>query len=528
MRLIQTADLTVERLAGLSALDRELIYNGLDTMVTLEVMEALLPQFDNTTQGTYNFSRDLQGPILEMMVRGLLVDQPRRYRVLADVKASIKRLAHNLDRIIREGIGTQVSWRSPAQLSNLLYNVLGIPPKRKRGAQGMYPTTNREALEFLGANYLLAEPICTHLLALRDLDKKRQLLETGIDSDGRMRTNFNIAGTNTGRLASAISDFGTGTNLQNIDRELRSIFIADPGMKLANLDLEQADARNVGSICWDLFVRTHGQSFAGAYLDACESGDLHTTVCRMAWGDLGWGRDPSAFRRVADQIAYRSLSYRDLAKKLGHGTNYFGTPRTMARHTKVDRGTIEAFQRNYFAAFPAIGSFERTRDDLDNWHNRVRRQLREDSYLTTLLGRRRYFFGRWNDDETLRAAIAYAPQSMTADEIDQGMLRLFRAQRGIQLLVQVHDSVLIQYPEEREAEIVPWALNEMRIHIPLEEGRDFVVPTEAKVGWNWGDASGDNEDGLVKWKSVGDSRRRSETTHHHQSLSDQLRCSAAS
>jgi len=117
---------------------------------------------------------------------------------------------------------------------------------------------------------------------------------------------------------------------------------------------------------------------------------------------------------------------------------------------------------------------------------------------------------------------------MTADEIDQGMLRLFRAQRGIQLLVQVHDSVLIQYPEEREAEIVPWALNEMRIHIPLEEGRDFVVPVEAKCGWNWGDASGDNEDGLVKWKSVGDSRRRSETTHHHQSLSDQLRCSAAS
>jgi DNA polymerase-1 len=454
-----------------------------------------------------------------MTVRGLLVDQDRRYRVLADVQTSITRLANNLDHIIREGIGTSISWRSPVQLSNLLYNVLNIPAKRKRTAQGMRPTVNREALEHLSANYLLAEPICVHLLALRDLDKKRQLLETGIDSDGRMRTNFNIAGTNTGRLASAISDFGTGTNLQNIDRELRSIFIADSGMKFANLDLEQADARNVGSICWNLFIQSHGQSFAGAYLDACESGDLHTTVCRMAWHNLEWGGDPSAFRRVADQIAYRSLSYRDLAKKLGHGTNYFGTPRTMARHTKVDRGTVEDFQRNYFNAFPAIGSFDRNDHTKPNWHNRVRRSLREDSYLTTLLGRRRYFFGRWNDDETLRAAIAYVPQSMTADEIDTGLLRLFRARR-VQLLVQVHDSILIQFPEEQQDEIVPWALNELRIHIPLEQGRDFTVPTEAKVGWNWADVSSDNPDGLIKWKN-GDSRKRS--TPIERSISGRLR-----
>lgn len=507
-RIIQTSDLTVEKLAGLTALDRELIYNGLDCCVTLEVMNELLPQFDNTSMGTYNFSRELQGPILEMTVRGLLVDQHRRYEVLADVRDGIARLADNLDRIIREGIGTSVSWRSPAQLMTLLYDVLGIPAKKKRGPRGMVRTVNREALEHLSANYLLAEPICVHLLALRDLDKKRQLLETGIDSDGRMRTNFNIAGTNTGRLASAISDFGTGTNLQNIDRELRSIFVADPGYKFANLDLEQADARNVGAICWNLFVQSHGESFAGAYLDACESGDLHTTVCRMAWANLGWGADPATFRGVADQIAYRSLSYRDLAKKLGHGTNYFGTPRTMARHTKVNTRTIEEFQQNYFAAFPAIGSFERNRHDLPNWHNRVRRSLKEDSYLTTLLGRRRYFFGRWNDDDTLRGAIAYEPQSLTVDEIDMGLLRLFRARR-VHLLVQVHDSILIQFPEEQENEIVPWALETIRTHIPLEKGRDFVVPTEAKVGFNWGDYNEtNNPDGIKKWRT-GDSRKRS-------------------
>lgn len=524
-RIIQTGDLTVEKLAGMTALDRECIYNGLDAAVTLEVMNKLLPQFDNTSMGTYTFSRELQGPILEMTVRGLLVDQQKRWQVLSSVREGIGKLSENLDHIIRDGIGTSASWRSPAQLMTLLYDVLGLPAKKKRGPHGMVRTVNREALEHLSANYLLAEPICVHLLALRDLDKKRQLLETGIDTDGRMRTNFNIAGTNTGRLASAISDFGTGTNLQNIDRELRSIFIADLGYKFANLDLEQADARNVGAICWNHFIQSHGEAFAGAYLDACEGGDLHTTVCRMAWNDLEWGADPAAFRGVADQIAYRSLSYRDLAKKLGHGTNYYGSPRTMARHTKVNSRTIEEFQRNYFAAFPAIGSFDRKDHTKPNWHNRVRRALREDSYLTTLLGRRRYFFGRWNDDETLRGAIAYEPQSLTADEIDTGLLRLFRARR-VQLLVQVHDSVLIQFSEEQEDEIVPWALDALRTHIALEKDRDFVVPTEAKVGWNWADASSDNKDGLIKWH-MGDSRKRSASPTEQSNSLGQLLGSVA-
>ena len=505
MRKIRTDQLSVEQLAGLSASDRESIYNGLDCCVTHEVLAAMLPQLDPVSRGTYDFSRALQGPILEMTIRGLRIDIDRRDRLLQTINEDIIRLSDGLDEIIREGIGTDVSWRSPKQLMHLFYEVLNIPPVRKRGTDGMRATVDREALEKLSM-YFLAEPICLYLLALRDLDKKRQLLETGIDRDGRMRTNFNIAGTTTGRLASAISDFGTGTNLQNLDRELRSIFIADPGYKLANLDLEQADARNVGAVCWNSFVDACGESFAGSYLDACEGGDLHTTVCQMAWQDLPWGRRP---RDTADTIAYRSLSYRDLAKKLGHGTNYYGSPPTMARHTKVDRKTIEDFQRRYFTAFPCIGSTNRSDHLTPNWHNSVRQHLKSAGYLTTLLGRRRYFFGRWNDDDTLRAAIAYEPQSLTADEIDQGLLALFRANR-VELLLQVHDSILIQFPENQEADIVPWALDALRVHIRLAKGRDFVVPVEAKCGWNWGDANDKNPDGLIKW-SGSDSRKRSES-----------------
>src|SRR5690606_34936415 len=139
-----------------------------------------------------------------------------------------------------------------------------------------------------------------------------------------------------------------------------------------------------GAICWNHFVEQRGEREAGAYLDACESGDLHTTVCRMAWQSLDWPADRKDWRAVADQIAYRNMSYRDLAKRLGHGTNFYGTPPTMARHTKVDRRAIEEFQRAYFAAFPVIGSYDRNHND-DNWHNRVRRAIKETASITTLL-----------------------------------------------------------------------------------------------------------------------------------------------
>jgi hypothetical protein len=103
---------------------------------------------------------------------------------------------------------------------------------------------------------------------------------------------------------------------------------------------------------------------------------------------------------------------------------------------------------------------------------------------------------------------------MTAEEINIGMMNLFRANR-VQLLVQVHDSILVQYPEEQEDEIVPWIIEALKAPLELSFGRRFVVPTEAKVGWNWGDENSDskkgllNPDGLIKYKGT-DKRRRTE------------------
>lgn len=493
----------------LSPNHKDWVYNGLDACVTLEICHVLLDQLDNVSRSTYEFSKSLQGPILEMSMRGFKVDERKRAEVLAETKRDIRSIGDQLDEIIREGIGIEggINWRSPGQLKHLFYNVLGLPVIRKRNANGvMAPTTGRDAIEKMEGSYFIAEPICIRLLLLRDLDKRRMFLETGIDPDGRIRCNFGIAGTNTGRLSSSMSDMGTGTNLQNVDRKLRIVCIADEGYKFANLDLEQADARNVGAICWNNFVESHGETYAGIYLDACESGDLHTAVCKLAWVDLGWSGDPKADKKFCDQlIAYRNDSYRQLAKKLGHGTNYYGTPRTMAIHTKVPTKQIEDFQLRYFKGFPCISG----------WHKWVAAQLKTEGQLTTLFGRRRYFFGRHNEDTTLRAAIAYSPQSMTGEEINTGIIRLFKAER-VQLIVQVHDNVVFQFPEDREEEIVPWAINELKVKLQLERGREFSVPVDAKTGWNWADVEYDdkgnvigNESGLQKWKGQ-DKRKRPE------------------
>lgn len=515
--LINTAELL--ETAQLPRNTSDWVYNGLDCCVTFEIAEALAAQLDNVASATSAYSHSLQAPVLEMSMRGILVDQARRYEVLKEFRGQINQLDDQLTSIVREGIGFTNAlpragkpkearwWRSPASLKNLFYDVMHLPVQRQRSVQrGTYePSVNRVSLEKLG-EYLMAEPLVLHLLLLRDIDKKRQWLETGIDPDGRMRTSYNIAGTNTGRLSSSDSDWGTGGNMQNVDRSLRSVFIADQGMKFCNIDLEQGDARNVGAICWNLFVEKYGEEYAGSYLNACESGDLHTYNSRLIWPAKAWTGDLRADKALAEELFYRQDSFRQMSKKGGHGTNYYGTPRTMAKHLHVPISMMEDFQLRYFRAYPVIGSFDRTDRKAPTWHNYVKNELISSRQIITLLGRRRYFHGRPEDDTTIREAIAYEPQSLTADEIDTALLNLFRSNR-VQLLAQVHDSLLFQFPEELEDEIVPWAVALARKKIILEKGREFVVPTEAKVGWNWGDQSADNPDGLVKFKGH-DTRKR--------------------
>lgn len=488
MRIIQTADLTPTTLR--TATEKDWVYNGLDCCVTAEVLDRLLPELDNLTGSTYTFSRELQGPALDMRLRGVLVDETRRQVVISDFIERMAELEYGLERIAVEGLGLfGFNWRSNPDLLRLFYDVLGIPAIKKQGR----PTVNREALEKLEA-YFVARPIVAHLVALRDLGKKVGFLRTEIDPDSRMRTSYNIAGTTTGRFSSSFSEFGTGTNLQNVEESLRSVFIADPGMKMAYFDEPQGESRMVGGIEWNLF-------HDGRYLDACEGGDLHTTVAKLVWPELDWPGTPEGDRALAERPYYRHYDRRFMCKKIGHGTNYFGKPYTLSQQAKVPRRAVEEFQPKYFIAFPA-----HTR-----WHEWTRNQLRESGKLVSLTGRQRWFFGRRDDDSTFREAIAFDPQCSLADTLNRGMLALWRA-NICQLLMQIHDAVLVQYPEEMEDELIPQIRDLLTQRIELAHGRTLTLVPDCKHGWNAANWAEDNPEGLKSYRP-GDKRKREPKAH---------------
>jgi DNA polymerase-1 len=480
MRIINTDEASP---ADLSAFDRGLVYNGLDCCITRELLDVLLPQLDNHTTGTYAFSRSLQGPCLEMRLRGVRIDKARKAEVIEDYHCTLDRLERQLYRIVADGVGmTGFNWASPKQLMELFYDRLHIPIIRRQGR----PTVNRDALEKM-EQYLLARPIVAHLKAMRDVGKKISVLKTEIDPDGRMRTSYNIGGTSTGRLSSSFSEFGTGTNLQNIEESLRSVFIADPGMKMAYIDAQQGESYCVGAIEWCLFGD-------GKYLDTCEGGDLHTSVAKLCWPRLAWVGDKKADNELAEQPYYRHYSRRFMCKKIGHGSNYGGKPQTLANQAKVDVGVVREFQQQYFTAFPAHL----------RWHQHVANELVAKGYLTTLTGRKRWFFGRRNDDSTLREGIAYDPQGSLADILNRGMLNVWKA-RDCELLMQIHDAILVQYPESEEDHILPLVMRQISCPIPLTRSRTLVIPYGAQTGWNWGKYSKSNPDGIKDY--VGKDKR---------------------
>ncbi len=520
MRIIKTSEpLPQDTTTGLW------VYNGLDCCITLEVLHVLLPQLDEITGLTYAKAFAMQAPILEMQCRGVLIDKTKIGETYALLMDQLNILQESLREILIEGLGLgpdEVStfkrekgqlvekfmWNSPKQLQHFFYTRLGLTPVRAKGII----TADRKALEKL-RNHFHVEVLVSHILAIRDCTKRMGVLRTPIDPDGRMRTTFNIAGTDTGRLSSYGSCFYSGTNLQNITGELRGIFTADPGKKFVYIDLEQAEARAVGAIVWNLF----GDPL---FLDFCESGDLHTNVAKMTFDELSWTDDPKANRKIADQQFYRDFSYRDATKRLGHGTNYYGQAPQMAKETRIAHPLVAAFQTKYFLAFPGI----------KKWHEWVDRTLRTKGYITTFMGRRRHFLGRLWDKETLRGAIAYEPQSAIAQYINDGILAIWKEtvynDLPVELLLQIHDAILAQIPDDpvREPALIARMQELLEFPVELMNDRTLVLPTEAMVGWNWAYTHNArkelvNPDGLVKFKGSDTRKRTAQVSFLHRQLS---------
>lgn len=523
MPVLQTETL-VPGVALLASTNHQ-IYCALDSLLLPEIFPKLdeLRRQETSVTTVYDFERGLQGPYLEIMLRGFAIDERARRAASEGLRQQITELRLILDDLARSAWDTGLNPRSSQQISALFYDTMKLPEvwisqkgERKR-------SMNREALEKLD-EYLYARPFVALILQIRDLSKQVEVLETEIDSDGRFRTSYNIAGTNSGRPSSSSNAWGTGGNAQNIAPALRYVFVADRGQKMAVIDLEQVEARDVGFFCGCLFSDW-------SYLNACEAGDLHTATARGVWTELPWNGDPRHDREIADRNFYRDFTYRDMAKRGSHLSNYLGSAWTASRALKVPIGMMEEFQARYcrgreekrgmpaiVPAYPAIPRFWQ-------W---TAEQLQTTHLLITPFGRRRHFFGRPGDDATLREAIAFLPQSTTADRMNLGLWRIWKKMPQVQLLAQTYDSVTFQYEDRGsayEAEIITRALELIRVELVAGNGRRYVVPGEAKVGWNWGAevSQGDverasrtgrkgprlNLDGLRKWSQrYPDERRR--------------------
>jgi DNA polymerase-1 len=444
------------------------VYNAMDSMMTYEIHEALtsLGHNDNLI---YDFERALQAPALEMMRRGFRVDITEHDRTVAETKTKLDRTSFILDLLARAVWEKGVNPNSGMQLRDLFYNHMHLPVIETSVRGERKVPMDRKVLERLQA-YYHARPIVHSVLLWRDLAKQLQVLETDVDKDWRWRCSYNIAGTDTGRFSSSKSVTGTGNNFQNIEDSLRRIFIADDGWKLCGIDLEQAESREVGWLCGILFNDW-------TYLDACESGDLHTTVARMCWPELDWTGDIKRDKQIANQPFYRHHTRRDTTKRLSHGSNYYGKPFTMANHTQIPVDIVKRFQEHYFDNFPAIPRFHR-------W---VATEIQTKGFLTNVFGRRRDFFDRTSSDETLRSAIAFLPQSATADRLNIILWRVWKFMGcRIQLLAQLHDALYFQFRDDplEEREVVGDAIY-LAENPPMRQGREFTVPAEAVVGYNW-------------------------------------------
>ena len=455
------------------------VYNALDCCLTHEIWEVLQEKDLDYCKSSYDFVRAMQAPAMAMGLQGMLIDMNLRGEMIRRLQQREAKLEERLDRMTFACWGEGLNPRSPKKIIEFLYDHMNLKTRYKWDSKTkkQVPSSDITALEdIIDNDKYYARPICKHIIAARKVRKLIGVLETGIDADGYMRTSYNVTGTETGRWSSNANCFGTGTNLQNITNEIREMFIAEEGWKFAYLDLEQAESRAVAYLSGD-----------EEYINACESGDLHVYTAKLIWPDLPWTGDPVEDLKIAGEKFYEEMSYRDLAKRGGHGTNYLGSAYQMAKHLHVSKGLIEKFQSDYFRAFPGI----------PRGHQHTATMLQTTGKLSTPMGRTRYFLARLTSDDTLKEAIAFVPQSTVGEILNLGMYYLWRDMvltGEIRLMAQIHDAVLIQYRDngdhDYQRDVLARAVEKLTLTIPVEDidgkVRDMTIPAAIEgVGWNW-------------------------------------------
>lgn len=479
------------------------VYNCKDCVITREVGESLATTIKTLgLEEVERFQQALFWPVLEAMKRGVLVDQKVRNRLALELQEGIA----DREDFLKDVLGMELNVNSPKQMVDLFYHVLAQKPimtRAKKGKPG-HLTCDDEALKIIGQREPLLKPV---LGAIADIRTLRVFLKTFVlaplDTDGRMRTSFNIAGNAkveesgeqamteksapyTYRLSSSQNAFGSGCNFQNIPSDkskavgkakargmtfnlpnMRSMYIPDPGMTFFDTDLDRADLQVVVWEANDEMLR------AALVMGA----DIHLLNAFALEG-----KDPppldelvETHPKYADHRGPRK-HLREFAKVFCHATNYGGGARTVAAATGKLTHEIDRAQKQWFGAHPGILA----------WHERTLAQITKHRFVENRFGYRWFIFDRI--DGALPEALAWVPQSTVGCYINRIWLNLHNTLPEVQVLIQVHDSLAGQFPTNRREHLLARIKEESQVVIPYEI--PLIIPTGVKTSTvSWGDCS---------------------------------------
>lgn len=508
---------------------REWAYNAIDTISTYEISNVLDKSMDAVAKRTHDFYVAVQGPAVEMTTKGIKVDnlalEETVYALKKELTASQRNIAKNeqitsvWDRLEKVTGICQKSTRKDAKhtwekgvpdgpervctscgrsrmkiapfnpksdndLKHLFYDLFKM--KKQLNKDGNV-TTDKEARGKLKAKYKRYEALIDEIDTFADKKKQLEFLAFRQTSDGRFKAGFNVGVTSTGRWSSNKDPFGHGANAQNITERHRHVFVADDGYELCYADLKQAESNIIAHEAGD-----------EQYIEAHIQGDTHTYVTRLVWpegvGGKPWTGDIKADKKIATSARPSwddrpGHDYRFQSKAVQHGSNLGLTAFGLAIQKHIPVDAARDAQKRYFRAFPGIREYQRD----------IRQHVEAQEPITNSLGVRFRLFGRPWDEHTVKQGLAIKPQSTVGHIIGIGCWRIQRELPEVQLLAQVHDAILFQFPKGRY-DMVYQALECMTVPIPIT-GQDGVtrvatVGTEAAVGHNWGHASEHNPQGL--------------------------------
>lgn len=441
-------------------------YNGVDCVRTREVGEA-----EASVIAAYGleapeaFQQKFFWPVLQCMQRGIAVDKKVRAKFADELMEAISAREAFFERVL----GHKFNPRSPLQMSKLFYEDLKQRPiytRAKKGVPG-HLTCNDEALAEIATREPLLRPLIKAISEYRSLGVfLGTFVNAPLDIDGRMRTSYNICGTETFRFASSENAFGSGTNLQNVPKggddgdglelpNVRKIFVPDPGYTIFDKDLSKADLRIV---TWEA-----DEPEMKAMLR--EGKDPYVEIAREYY------KDPT-IRKTRDDGS-ENPKYRTF-KSFAHGTHYLGTPNGLAQRLGLTVHQATMAQRWYLGRMKRIAE----------WQKDFCAQIASRRYAQNIFGYRRYYFGRV-DEATCREAIAWVPQSTVALYINRIWMNIYERYPHIWILLQVHDSLVGQYPMHREKECLAQLDEASNIVLPYDD--PLIIPSGTKTSSiSWG------------------------------------------